>query len=135
MAPALIETARRWRAAARPAVVVTVWRTRGSVPREAGTRMLVAADAVLGTLGGGHLELQAIAHARALLLTGRGDEQRMPLGPALGQCCGGVVTLRYTPLRESDPAAWTLPAPRFTLLRSSARPSASMTSSGTASTA
>jgi xanthine dehydrogenase accessory factor len=112
---ALHATALQWQAQGRPALVVEVQAHQGSVPREAGTRMLVAADAVLGTLGGGHLELQAVQHARALLLTGRGDEQRLPLGPALGQCCGGVVTLRYTPLREADPAAWTLPAPRFTL--------------------
>ena len=47
---------------------------RGSVPREAGTRMLVAADEVLGTIGGGHLELQAIADgARA---AGRGGRAR-----------------------------------------------------------
>jgi hypothetical protein len=50
-----------------PGVVVEVIAHAGSVPREAGTRMLVAADAVLGTIGGGHLELQAIADARSLL--------------------------------------------------------------------
>ena len=46
----LREQARRWLALRRPAVLVEVLRTRGSVPRAAGTRMLVAADDVLGTL-------------------------------------------------------------------------------------
>ena len=42
-------------------------------------------------------------------------EQHFPLGPALGQCCGGAVTLRYAPLAEARPAAWDAPTPRFTL--------------------
>ncbi len=105
-----------WLAEGRAAVVVEVAAHRGSVPREAGTRMLVAAGEVQGTIGGGHLEQQAIERARALL---RGDalapEQHLPLGPALGQCCGGAVTLRYTPLADARPAAWAGPEPRFTL--------------------
>ncbi|MDZ7592347.1 MAG: xanthine dehydrogenase accessory protein XdhC [Rubrivivax sp.] len=116
MTPALIEAARRWREASRPAVVVQVLRARGSVPREPGTRMLVAADEVLGSIGGGHLELQAIADARALLAHGSvAFEQHIALGPTLGQCCGGTLDLRFTPLADDDPAGWPLPAPRFTL--------------------
>jgi xanthine dehydrogenase accessory factor len=106
----------RWLTEGRPAVVVEVASSRGSVPREAGTRMLVAADAVLGTIGGGHLELKAIADARALLLRGGGaTEQHIALGPTLGQCCGGVLTLVFTPLVQSRPGAWAAPKPRFTL--------------------
>jgi xanthine dehydrogenase accessory factor len=116
MAPDLHEAARRWRALARPAVVVQVLRTRGSVPRDAGTRMLVAADEVLGSIGGGHLELQAIADARALLAGGGAPVDRtVALGPALGQCCGGALELRFTPLAADDPAGWPRPAPRFAL--------------------
>jgi len=112
----LSDTASRWRAAGRPAVVVEVQRARGSVPREAGTRMLVAADEVLGSIGGGHLELQAIADARALLAGGGAPLMRhIALGPTLGQCCGGTLELRFTTLASDDPAAWPLPAPRFTL--------------------
>jgi xanthine dehydrogenase accessory factor len=112
----------RWRAGHRPAVVVEVTSSQGSVPREAGTRMLVAADTVVGTIGGGHLELQAIADARALLARGAQAaapepplEQRIALGPSLGQCCGGVLGLRFVRLSESDPAAWPETPPRFTL--------------------
>ncbi|MBC7940723.1 MAG: xanthine dehydrogenase accessory protein XdhC, partial [Chitinophagaceae bacterium] len=53
---ALRTAALAWAAARKPAVVVEVAVARGSVPRETGTRMLVTADAVLGTIGGGHLE-------------------------------------------------------------------------------
>jgi xanthine dehydrogenase accessory factor len=106
----------QWLAQGRPAIVVEVCGHRGSVPRETGTRMLVGRNAVLGTIGGGHLELQAIEHARGLL---RGEalrhEQQLALGPALGQCCGGVVTLRYALLSASTPAAWETNAPRFAL--------------------
>jgi xanthine dehydrogenase accessory factor len=106
----------RWRAEHRPAVVVEVVATRGSVPREAGTRMLVSPHEVLGTIGGGHLELQAIARAREMLAgSAAASEQHVALGPTLGQCCGGVLDLRYTPLAAADPTAWPTPAPRFTL--------------------
>jgi len=116
MSPLLRDTALRWRAAQRPAVVVEVQQARGSVPREAGTRMLVAADEVLGSIGGGHLELQAIVDARALLAGGGAAfERHVALGPSLGQCCGGALDLRFTRLADDDPAGWPLPAPRFTL--------------------
>ena len=109
-------TALQWLADGEPAITVEVAAHRGSVPREAGTRMLVSRSAVQGTIGGGHLELQAIEHARRLL---RGEplrrEQQLALGPTLGQCCGGAVTLRYTPLAECRPDCWPLSTPRFVL--------------------
>lgn len=105
-----------WAAASRSAVVVEVTATRGSVPREAGTRMVVASDAVLGTIGGGQLELQAIADARALLLRGSGHfDRHVALGPSLGQCCGGAVDLHHSLLADTPPAFWRPPAPRFVL--------------------
>ena len=52
-------------AAATPAVLVTVAIAEGSVPRAAGTRMMVAGDSFAGTVGGGHLELRAIEIGRA----------------------------------------------------------------------
>lgn len=109
----LRRAAEAWRAAGRAAVVVEVMQALGSAPREAGTRMLVAADAVLGTVGGGHLELLAIEAARARLAGAPGvpDEKHYPLGPALGQCCGGAVTLRWAPLDEAALARWAPAAP------------------------
>lgn len=121
-AAALRREAERWLAAARPAIVVEVAAHRGSVPREAGTRMVVAADAVLGTIGGGHLEWQAIALARQQLQECAGalhrlapHEQRLALGPSLGQCCGGELRLRHVPLDAVALAAWPPTPPRFHL--------------------
>jgi xanthine dehydrogenase accessory factor len=79
-----------------PAVWVTVASAQGSVPRDAGTWMAVFADAVVGTIGGGHVEFQAIALARRRLAGETGEAVvRFALGPSLGQCCGGVMFLRF----------------------------------------
>jgi len=115
MAEDLRATAAAWLAAGRTAVVVQVAQARGSVPREAGTRMLVAADAVAGTIGGGHLEQQAIALARGRLGQAGTLEQPIALGPSLGQCCGGALTLGYQPLDAAALDAWPDEAPRFRL--------------------
>lgn len=66
----------------------------GSSPREAGAAMLVWAGGQSGTIGGGALEWEAANRARSLLAAGAAPVvARVPLGPALGQCCGGAVTL------------------------------------------
>jgi xanthine dehydrogenase accessory factor len=90
-----------------PGVFVTVDSFEGSSPREVGAWMLVLAGAVYGTVGGGNLELQAMVHARALLAGGgqlqRADElRRYPLGPSVGQCCGGVVQLKFACIPVGD---------------------------------
>ena len=113
-----LHAAERWLAAGEPAVVVEVLKTAGSVPREAGTRMLVSTTQAVGTIGGGHLELLAIQNARALLANVPGlepVERHYPLGPALGQCCGGAVTLRFARLDARSAQAWPVEAPRFLL--------------------
>lgn len=117
MLDALKHAARGWLDAGRPAMLVLVLEHRGSVPREAGTRMVVATDAVAGTIGGGHLELQAIARARAALAEGRHSlpDQAIALGPTLGQCCGGALTLRIRRLDLAALAEWPDEAPLFTL--------------------
>jgi len=111
------DMAQRWLIEARAAIVVEVAQALGSAPREAGTRMLVAAEEVIGTIGGGHLELKAIARAREMLSTGNFDprKEHFPLGPALGQCCGGAVTLAYQALTPQALARWPEPAPLFQL--------------------
>lgn len=79
------------------AIWVEITDTRGSTPRDVGTAMRVTAHGLEGTIGGGALEHQAISEARGLLARG-GDGllRSYPLGPDLGQCCGGAVTLHYT---------------------------------------
>ena len=76
------------------AALVTVVAAEGSTPREAGARMIVRPDgAFLGTIGGGALEWELIAEARAMLAAAEPARLRIrPLGPELGQCCGGRVT-------------------------------------------
>ena len=98
------------RLAQQPAVLVRVASTQGSVPRETGAWMAVFADIVVGTIGGGQLEHQAIAKARAGLQTpsNAGPSEvspaleRFALGPSLGQCCGGVMHLRFEAVSAAD---------------------------------
>ncbi|WP_288050096.1 xanthine dehydrogenase accessory protein XdhC [Acidiphilium sp.] len=100
-------------------VIVELRRVRGSAPREQGTRMMVTAHATDGTIGGGALEHAAIARARALLGEwiahpdlAREMHELHALGPQLGQCCGGSVTLAYAP---SDSGKLEAPPPMFHL--------------------
>jgi xanthine dehydrogenase accessory factor len=87
------------------AIYIEITATRGSTPRDAGTAMKVTAQDIAGTIGGGALEHQAILTAREMLAKGRAAHiLKIPLGPNLGQCCGGAVTLSFTDqLRETDP--------------------------------
>ena len=85
--------------ARRSAVLVSVAAAKGSVPRRPGTRMIVTAEGIDGTIGGGHLEHKAIGIARDLLAA-RGPLalHRIPLAASLGQCCGGVAQLLFEPV-------------------------------------
>jgi xanthine dehydrogenase accessory factor len=91
--------------ACRPAVLVSVASAKGSVPRRPGTRMIVTAEGIDGTIGGGHLEHKAIGIARDLLAA-RGPLalHRIPLAASLGQCCGGVAQLLFEPVHGD--AGW-----------------------------
>ncbi len=84
-------------------VKICLSNVRGSSPREAGTSMFVASNDIFGTIGGGQLEYMVIDEARALLK--RGDlkaEMDVPLGPEIGQCCGGRVKVLLTHMQSSD---------------------------------
>ena len=89
-----------------PVVRVALTRVRGSAPREEGAFMLVTGRGLFGTIGGGQLEYMAIDEARGLLA---GSEltrvMDVPLGPEIGQCCGGRVELSLDVLKESDKRA------------------------------
>ncbi len=87
----------RHEAEATPCVLVTLLSARGSVPREAGAKMVVTRDAQNGSIGGGRLEYECADLARELLRAPpEGPVTRdFPLGPALGQCCGGHVTVLF----------------------------------------
>ncbi|MDH3475979.1 MAG: xanthine dehydrogenase accessory protein XdhC [Rhodospirillales bacterium] len=90
-------------AAGEAVVVATVVEARGSTPRAAGARMAVAATTIIGTIGGGNLEWEVVQRARDMIASGgSSDLLDVPLGPAMGQCCGGHVVLR---LERADAAA------------------------------
>lgn len=107
MATTLAPDERLTRLAHDEGVLVKVAETRGSTPRETGAWMVVWKDAFAGTIGGGNLEYQALAAARAML-AGRADAPAQDevrdyaLGPSLGQCCGGMVRLSYRKVAARD---------------------------------
>ncbi|WP_313331685.1 xanthine dehydrogenase accessory protein XdhC [Comamonas sp.] len=93
------------RLATQDACLVQVESTQGSAPRDTGAWMAVFAQDQLGTIGGGHLEWQAASKARDLLARGGAPlSERFALGPRLGQCCGGVVQLRFERIAQADSA-------------------------------
>jgi xanthine dehydrogenase accessory factor len=99
-------------------VLVSVDSVQGSGPREKGAWMAVFPQTLVNTIGGGHLEFQAITEARALMSrpvsenvasTATHEDNalttRYALGPALGQCCGGVVHLKFERISAADAPA------------------------------
>jgi xanthine dehydrogenase accessory factor len=80
----------------RNTVRVEIAEARGSTPRAAGTMMLVGLKNIWGTIGGGQFEFLAIDHARAMLAgQTMAATLDIPLGPEIGQCCGGRTLLRF----------------------------------------
>ena len=99
--------------ARQPCALVTVAGVAGSAPREAGARMIVAPEQLLGTIGGGNLEFEAARIARERLAAPAAGPRRFvelfPLGPMLEQCCGGAVYLHFelfTAASGEAPAPW-----------------------------
>lgn len=95
-----LEPLRQARQAGEACVLVTVASADGSTPRTAGTKMVVFRDRFAGTVGGGNLEYRAQQIAREMLAEGTTAArlEDFPLGPALGQCCGGHTALLFEPM-------------------------------------
>jgi xanthine dehydrogenase accessory factor len=83
-------------------VLVTIIEERGSTPRNAGSKMVVSAERMFDTIGGGHLEYKAMTIAREMLASGSRQTrlERFSLGASLGQCCGGVNVLLFEPMGQ-----------------------------------
>jgi len=98
-------------------VRVQLNKVQGSSPRDVGAEMFVSCGGTtFGTIGGGQLEYLAIEAARKLMIDGRRtDEIDIPLGPEIGQCCGGRVSVSLTRMSESDQRA-ALEQERTTIL-------------------
>ena len=94
----------RWREQGRRFVLLTVVEARGFTPQKAGAHLLLAEDGeMVGTIGGGAIEHQAIAEAHALLRSGTGAVTvRKHLSADLGMCCGGEMVV-YLEVLESMP--------------------------------
>ena len=101
-----LEAVQRLRAARTPSVIVTMAMVRGHAPRNGGAKMVVSADALFGTVGGGNLEATAIDRAREMIATGAAEPELLTLTLSdkvtaeYGvQCCGGEVTMLLEPVR------------------------------------
>ncbi len=86
-----------------PFAAIELTAVKGSSPREQGVAMYVSADACFGTIGGGQLEYMAIDEARAMLRRGHDSaHMSVPLGPEIGQCCGGHVEVALNRMTGAD---------------------------------
>lgn len=90
-------------AAGRPVALATVLRTRGSVPRHAGSKMIIdPAGGLIGTIGGGCGEADVIETARAVVRDGSARVVRVELTDAIDSwspaVCGGVMEILIEPV-------------------------------------
>ena len=77
---------------------VTVTKVTGSAPRQSGSKMIVTKEESFGTIGGGALEHAVIKDARSQIREAEPKSFNYPLGPLLGQCCGGEVDVFIEPV-------------------------------------
>ncbi|RZU13493.1 molybdenum cofactor sulfurylase [Kribbella rubisoli] len=100
-----VKAVQRLRSGRRAGVLVTVMSVRGHAPREAGAKMVVAADNVWATVGGGNLEALAVERSREMIADGitvpevltAALSDKAPYQHGV-QCCGGEVKLLLEPL-------------------------------------
>lgn len=93
--------------------LVAISRVEGSTPRELGAVAIVSPDGFSGSIGGGMLEHDALFQARATLDADQHSRPKgyrfwrdYPLGPSLGQCCGGFVSIMFEQINAADLAHW-----------------------------
>jgi xanthine dehydrogenase accessory factor len=102
MSDDLLEELLAARRARIPCVLATIAATTGSVPREAGSKMLVYADGrTSGTVGGGKFEALVVANCLTTLSTKKTLLKTYPLHEAstesFGAICGGESTVLIEP--------------------------------------
>lgn len=111
-----IAQAQRWVRGGSPVIIITLTSVSGSAPRAAGTSMLVSLDETSGTVGGGALEWALISTARDMLTAGDvRKELEQPLGPEIGQCCGGRIRATLQRLTAATLDALQAPVSRPTV--------------------
>jgi xanthine dehydrogenase accessory factor len=88
-----------------PQALVTVLHTSGSTPRHAGAKMVVDADGgIFGTIGGGRVEMDAVARATEVARGAPAERVRQHLVRDLAMCCGGTMDLYVQPVAPSADA-------------------------------
>jgi xanthine dehydrogenase accessory factor len=88
------------------AIVAELTSVKGSTPRNSGAFMLIGARDTIGTIGGGQLEYLAIGRARQVMRDGSVAQMMdVPLGPEIGQCCGGRVEISLKLVDKAKAAA------------------------------
>ena len=86
-----------------PVICIRLKDVKGSSPREVGTEMFVTSSQAAGTIGGGQLEYLSMKAARKLLVSQeRQSELTIPLGPEIGQCCGGRVIVTLSKMTNAE---------------------------------
>ncbi|MGC3963809.1 MAG: xanthine dehydrogenase accessory protein XdhC [Rhodocyclaceae bacterium] len=107
MIPTWLRTLPGWLRREPAVVLMSIIRADGSTPREAGASMLVSERRAIDTIGGGHLEWQAMQYARDMLEEGQTMMlRRFALGASLGQCCGGVVWVLFERIEAATAEDW-----------------------------
>ncbi len=87
-----IDKLKKFKEENQPFVMVTIVSSKGSTPRNPGTRMLIKSELQSwGTIGGGKLELLVLSEAQKCLQTGDSKLVSYRLCEKTGQCCGGAV--------------------------------------------
>ena len=83
-------------------ILATIIKTKGSVPRNENVSMAVSSSKQYGTIGGGELEYQVIKESNDLLNNLHCNQKiiELPLGPTLGQCCGGFVKIQLSKFKN-----------------------------------
>jgi xanthine dehydrogenase accessory factor len=86
---------------AKPFVLCLVTETQGSTPRKEGARMIVFSDgSIMGTIGGGSIEMQAIAETKSVLESGKPFKKKYQLEDDLQMHCGGNMEIYFEPFFE-----------------------------------
>ena len=83
-------------------ILATIIKAKGSVPRNENVSMIISLSKEYGTIGGGELEYQVIKESKALLNNLDCNQKiiELPLGPTLGQCCGGFVKIQLSKFKN-----------------------------------
>ena len=78
---------------------------KGSSPNKVDDIILVSHDTIFGTIGGGNLEYLIVENAKKILKSKiKTKILNIPLGPGIGQCCGGYVQIKLSLHNNSSDA-------------------------------